>query len=117
MYWARFPTLTLTLILAPTLALALTRYALAFGLVVGGLVCYHWRPRREMCGPLSEPLNSPSAQDGAQDGGMDGGLEGGGLGGGGGTREGPRVPRRSFDVDLDQRTASEFAPGPCPCTM
>ena len=74
--------------------------------MVGGLVCYHWRARREMCGPLSEPLNSPSAQDGAQDGGMDGG----GLGGGGGTREGPRVPRRSFDVDLDRSTASEFAP-------
>ena len=65
-----------------------------------------------MCGPLSEPLNSPSAQDGAQDGGgMDGGgMDGAGLGGGGGTREGPRVPRRSFDVDLDRSTASEFAP-------
>ena len=64
-----------------------------------------------MCGPLSEPLNSPSAQDGAQDGGMDGGgMDGGGLRGGGGAREGPRVPRRSFDVDLDHSTASEFAP-------
>ena len=60
-----------------------------------------------MCGPLSEPLNSPSAQDGGMDGG---GMDGGGLGGGGGAREGPRVPRRSFDVDLDRRTASEFAP-------
>ena len=93
--------------------------------MVGGLVCYHWIPRSEMCGPLSEPLNSPSAQDGAQDGGMDGGgmdgggmdgaqdgggMDGAGLWGGGGTREGPRVPWRSFDVDLDQRTASEFAP-------
>ena len=75
--------------------------------MVGGLVCYHWKPRREMCGPLSEPLNSPSAQDGGMDGGTDGGRLGGG---GGGTREGPRAPRRSFEVDLDQSTASEFAP-------
>ena len=39
------------------------RYALAFALVVGGLVCYHWKPRKEMCGPLREPLNAPSAQE------------------------------------------------------
>ena len=65
-------------------ARAARRYALAFALVVGGLVCYHWKPRREMCGPLREPLNAPSAQE--------------------------CVPPQSFDVDLDQSTASEFAP-------
>jgi hypothetical protein len=37
-----------------------------------------------MCGPLREPLNAPSAQE--------------------------CVPPQSFDVDLDQSTASEFAP-------
>ena len=64
-----------------------------------------------MCGPLSEPLNSPSAQDGGGlDGGMDGGMDGAGLRGGGSTREGQRVARRSFDVDLDRSIASEFAP-------
>jgi len=59
-------------------------YALAFGLVVGGLVCYHWKPRREMCGPLREPLNTPSAQE--------------------------CVSPQSFDVDLGRSTASEFTP-------
>ena len=60
------------------------RYALAFALVVGGLVCYHWKPRREMCGPLREPLNAPSAQE--------------------------CVSPQSFDVDSERSTASEFAP-------
>jgi len=59
-------------------------YALAFALVVGGLVCYHWKPRREMCGPLREPLNAPSAQE--------------------------CVSPQSFDVDSERSTASEFAP-------
>lgn len=46
-------------------------YALAFALVVGGLVVYHAKPRSEFCGPLREPLNTGTPSSTAQSYGAD----------------------------------------------